>query len=276
MSQSFQQTDPILLWPNGAPGALGDKEEDRPVLKPFIRAHGDPVAAVIVCPGGGYSHRARHEAEPVAQWLNSLGLASFVLEYRVAPYKHPQPLNDAQRAIRIVRSRAHEWSIDPKRIGILGFSAGGHLACCAATMFEAGKPDATDSIERESSRPDLLIACYPVVTMGLFTHQGSRKALLGDNPDQKVVTDMSAETRVTPQTPPAFLWTTANDQAVPVQNTMFFADALAMNRVPFELHVFPNGKHGLGLAPQNPDVHKWLDLCADFLENQKFIPDRSK
>jgi acetyl esterase/lipase len=276
MSQSFQQSDAIPLWPNGAPGALADKDEDKPVLKPFVRAHGDPVAAVIVCPGGGYAHRARHEAEPVAQWLNSLGLASFVLEYRVAPYKHPQPLNDAQRAIRIVRARANEWSIDPKRIGILGFSAGGHLACCAATMFDSGKPDATDPIDRESSRPDLLIACYAVVSLFDHPHLGSRKNLLGDNPDESLVKEMSPETRVTPQTPPAFIWATANDGTVPVQNSLSLAQALAANKVPFALHIFPNGKHGLGLAPQNPDVHKWLDLCADFLENQKFIPDRSK
>lgn len=276
MTHPFQQTDPVPLWPDVVPGALGDKEEDKPILKPFVRPQGQAVAAIIVCPGGGYAHRARHEAEPVAQWLNSIGLAAFVLEYRVAPYRHPWPLHDAQRAIRLVRGRARDWSIDPDRIGILGFSAGGHLACSAATMFDAGDPHAADPIQRLSSRPNLLIACYPVVSFCNHAHLGSRDNLLGANADEKLVNEMSIETRVTPQTPPTFIWSTANDQAVPVHNSLALAQALASNNVPHALHVFPDGRHGLGLAPQDPDVRKWLDLCADFLKYQRFIPPRSE
>jgi acetyl esterase/lipase len=272
MPSSFKEQEPVLLWPNGAPGALGDTPEDRPVLRPFVRSDGDPTACIIVCPGGGYAMRARHEADPIAQWINSLGLASFVLEYRVKPYQHPQPLNDAQRAIRIVRNRADQWRVDPKRIGILGFSAGGHLACSAATIFDSGQPDARDPIDRQSCRPDLLVACYAVISFIRFMHKGSEQNLLGPNPDAKLVRDLSLETRVTAQTPPTFLWHTANDDVVPVENSLGFAEALAENKIPFSLHVFPQGAHGLGLAQDNPQAKKWPDLCADFLVSQKFIP----
>ena len=274
MSQSFQELDAVLLWPDGTPGSLGDTPEDRPVLRPFVRPQGDPVAAVIVCPGGGYSGRARHEANPIAQWFNSLGLASFVLEYRVAPYRHPQPLNDAQRAVRIVRLRGKQWGVDPNRIGILGFSAGGHLATWAATIFDAGKADAKDPVERQSSRPDLLIACYPVISFGQFRHQGSMENLLGPNPDERLVKELTLEDRVTPQTPPTFLWHTANDGAVPAENSIAFASALSRNKVSFALHVFPDAPHGVGLATDRPHVRKWTELCADFLEFREFIPTR--
>jgi acetyl esterase/lipase len=271
MSTDFQECDPVYLWPNGAPGALGDSPEDRPVLRPFVARGGDPLPAVIVCPGGGYTHRARHEADPLAQWFNSLGIASFVLEYRVAPYQHPQPHNDAKRAIRMVRHHADRWRIDPSRIGILGFSAGGHLATSAATIFDAGNPNAADPIDRQSGRPDLLIACYPVVSFVNFPHLGSAQALLGPKPDERLARELSLESRVTPQTPPTFLWHTANDGGVPVENSIMFAQALSRNKVPFALHVFPDGRHGLGLAPDHPQVSKWTSLCADFLKAQCFL-----
>ncbi|WP_428938333.1 alpha/beta hydrolase [Fontivita pretiosa] len=272
MSEDFQALDPVTLWPDGAPGRLGDGPEDRPVLRPFVRRDvgAQALAAIIVLPGGGYAHRARHEADPVARWLNSLGVASFVLEYRVAPYRHPQPLNDARRAVRIVRHRAAEWGIDPRRVGVMGFSAGGHLAASAATWFDLGEPNDPDPIERQSSRPDLLIACYPVISLARYPHLGSYTNLLGEDPDERMVRMLSLETRVTDQTPPTFLWHTANDAGVPVENSLLFAAALARHRVPFSVHIFPEGRHGLGLADDQPVVGRWRELCADFLRSHKF------
>jgi acetyl esterase/lipase len=263
---------PIFLWPDGAPGALGSTMEDKPRLTPFIPAGDGPFGCVIVCPGGGYGGRAGHEAAPIAKWLNSLGVASFVLDYRVRPYKHPTPLGDAQRGIRLVRARAAEWHIDPKRIGILGFSAGGHLATSAATLFDAGKADAADPIDRQSSRPDALIACYPVISFGEFRHHGSMVNLIGENPDPDLRKKLSLENSVTPQTPPTFLWHTSDDGAVPVENSLLLAMALRKNKVLFSLHVFPHGSHGLGLAANVPEVKEWPMLCGEWLKGIGFAP----
>src|SRR5437016_14589050 len=179
---------PILVWPAGAPGSLGNEPGDIPTLTPYLppkeKATG---AAVIVCPGGGYTHLAEHEGGPVAEWLNSIGVTAFVLKSRLGPrYHHPAPLQDAARAIRTVRARATEWNIDSKRIGILGFSAGGHVASTIGTHFDSGKSDAFDPIERVSSRPDLMILIYPVITMREFTHAGSKRMLLRENPAELV------------------------------------------------------------------------------------------
>jgi acetyl esterase/lipase len=271
MSQDFDQLDPVRLWPDAAPEALGDGIEDRPILRPFVRPDGLPVAAVIVFPGGGYAKRAAHEADPIARWLNSLGIASFVVEYRVAPYRHPQPLNDARRAIRIVRHRAKELAIDPARVGVLGFSAGAHLAASAATWFDLGDPHADDPIDRESGRPDLLIACYPVISLVRFPHLDSLSNLLGPDPDERMVHALSLENRVTPQTPPTFIWHTAGDESVSVENSVVFAAALARHRVPFSMHVFPDGQHGLGLAEEQAEARKWTELCAEFLRARGFV-----
>src|SRR5437870_347316 len=190
--------EPIILWPNGAPGAVGKEPNDVPTLTPYFPAKGKTTgAAIIVCPGGGYTHLADHEGRPVAEWLNNLGITAFVLKYRLGPRNHhPAPLQDAARAIRTVRARATEWNIDPKRIGILGFSAGGHVASTIGTHFDSGKPDASDPIERVSSRPDLMILIYPVITMREFTHAGSRRMLLGDNPSSDLVALLSNEEQV--------------------------------------------------------------------------------
>jgi acetyl esterase/lipase len=260
----------IFLWPDGAPGARGDTMADKPRVTPFPAAGDGPFGCIIVCPGGGYGGRAPHEAAPIARWLNSVGVASFVLDYRVAPYRHPIPLGDAQRAVRLVRARSAEWHIDPKKIGILGFSAGGHLAASAATLFEAGKADAADPIDRESSRPDALIACYPVISFGEFRHHGSMVNLIGENPDPDLRRKLSLENSVTPQTPPTFLWHTSNDGGVPVENSLLFAAALHSNKVPFSLHVFPRGDHGLGLAANVPEVRQWTVLCAEWLKGIGF------
>lgn len=260
----------MLLWPNGTPNALGEEQEDKPTLVPYLVEGSEPTAAVIVCPGGGYARRANHEGEPVAQWLNSLGISAFVVHYRVAPYRHPNPLMDAQRAIRTVRSRANEWNIDPNRVGILGFSAGGHVAGSAGTHYDAGRPDAEDPIERESSRPDLLVLCYAVISFGPYAHKGSLTNLLGESPDPSLVELMSHELQVTEDTPPTFLWHTADDASVPVENSLLFASALSRNRVPFELHVFESGRHGLGLAAEQHGVRAWTDVCASWLQQRGF------
>jgi len=259
-----------LLWPNGAPGALGDEPVDKPkitvYLAPADRATG---AAVVVCPGGGYQVLAAdHEGKQIAEWLNSLGVSAFVLQYRLGErYHHPAPLQDAQRAIRIVRSRAKEWRVDPKRVGILGFSAGGHLASTAATHFDDGQPDAADPIEREGSRPDFAVLCYAVISLEDPTaHAGSRRNLLGDPPDPALVALLSNDKQVTARTPPTFLWHTADDTAVPVENSLQFFEALHKAGVPGELHVFPHGRHGLGLAPGDPSVSQWPRLCAVWME----------
>ncbi|MCC3373926.1 alpha/beta hydrolase [Cohnella sp. REN36] len=259
-----------LLWEAGAPHAAGGTDEDRPALTPYL-LDGEGRAAVIVAPGGGYGMRAEHEGAPIARWLNGLGISAFVLRYRVAPYRHPSPLLDIQRAIRTVRGRAGEWGIDPKRIGILGFSAGGHLVTTAATHYDAGRADAEDPIERVSCRPDLLIACYPVVTLqDPHTHAGSRSNLLGDEPDAALVELLSNETQVTADTPPTFLWHTSDDGGVPVENSLLFAAALSKHRVPFDLHVYAHGRHGLGLAEADEHVNGWPDTCASWLRTVGF------
>ncbi len=260
----------IELWPGAAQESVGEENQGCPGLT-FYPASGEGLrAAVIVCPGGGYGRRAAHEGEPVALWLNSLGISAFVLHYRVAPHRHPLPLQDAQRAIRTVRHRAEEWRIDPKRIGILGFSAGGHLASTAGTLFDAGNEEAADPIERYSSRPDLIVLCYPVITFGDSGHVGSKFNLLGEPADEDLAAALSTHTRVTDHTPPAFLWHTADDAAVPVENSLLFAGALSRHQVPFELHVFESGRHGLGLAEEHPEAKAWPALCGTWLRKQNF------
>lgn len=264
-------TEPIKLWAAGAPNALGSDPDDIPTLTPFVPKEKASGAAMIVCPGGGYSHLADHEGRPVAEWLNSIGITAFVLKYRIGPkYHHPAPLQDAARAVRMIRSRASEWKLDPKRIGILGFSAGGHVASTIGTHFDSGQPDATDTIDRASSRPDLLVLIYPVVTMGDLTHAGSRKQLLGINPSADMLKLLSNEEQVTKETPPTFLVHTANDAAVPVENSLRFAEALRKVGVPFELHVYERGRHGFGLGGNDPILSTWPARCADWLHLHGF------
>jgi len=263
----------LPLWPHAAPGATGDGPKDVPHLVPYLISPSDekPRAAVIVIPGGGYTWHGVHEGEPVARWLNTLGVSSFVLYYRVAPYRHPYPLLDAQRAVRLVRHRAAEWGIDPGRVGVLGFSAGGHLASTLGTHFDAGDPAAEDPVERHSCRPDLLILCYPVITLLEKTHTGSLHNLLGENPDPELRRSLSNELQVTAQTPPTFLWHTADDPSVPVENSLLFASSLARHGVPFALHVYPSGRHGLGLAQDHPEVRSWVTACAEWLSHRGFV-----
>ncbi|HEX3725393.1 MAG TPA: alpha/beta hydrolase [Pirellulales bacterium] len=259
-----------LLWPGGAPGAKGETDNDKPTLTislpPADKATG---AAVVICPGGGYGGLAMsYEGVEVAEWLNTLGVAGFVLKYRHkgSGYQHPAPLDDAQRAIRTVRARAAEWHLDPSRIGIMGFSAGGHLSSSVGTHFDAGKSAAADPIDRASCRPDFLILCYPVISFTApYTHQGSKKNLLGDNPDAKLVESMSSELQVTPDTPPTFLFHTNADTAVPPENSVAFYLALRKAKVPAEMHIYETGKHGVGLARGLPALSSWPDRLADWL-----------
>jgi acetyl esterase/lipase len=260
----------IRLWRDNAPGALGNEDEDIPALKAFpVEAQGR--GAVIVCPGGGYSMRADHEGEPIALWLNSIGIPAFVLRYRVAPYKYPCALSDVQRAVRYVRHHAEQWAINGSKIGVLGFSAGGHLTASSGTLYDLGNPEAEDPIERQSCRPDAIIPCYPVITMNsAYTHEGSRLSLLGNNPEPELLEALSLDNRVTPDTPPTFLWHTADDGAVPVENSLRFAAALSRNKVPFDLHVFEHGRHGMGLATEDPHVASWAPVLGLWLERQQF------
>lgn len=260
----------LLLWAHGAPLAKGNDTEDCPSITPYLVESGHPPAAVIVCPGGGYQMRADHEGRPVAKWLNKQGISAFVLNYRVAPYKHPSPLSDAQRGIRTVRHKAHEWNIDPRRIGILGFSAGGHLASSAGMNYDSGNSQAADPVERESCRPDLMVLCYPVITFGEYRHHGSMVNLIGEDATEERRLFHSNETKVTKDTPPTFMWHTADDDGVPAENCLLLAMALSRCQIPYELHVYQNGPHGLGLAGQDKQVGTWPGLCALWLKKQGF------
>ena len=259
---------PILLWPNGAPGALGDTPLDKPSLAPYLPAENPTHTAIVICPGGGYGMLAiSYEGTEVAQWLNARGVAAFVLTYRLGPrYNYPVELLDAQRAIRYVRSHAVADGIDPNRIGIMGFSAGGHLASTAGTHFDAGNREATDPIEQVSSRPDFMVLAYPVISMEPgITHVGSLHNLLGEQPNPMLENELSNETQVTTQTPPTFLYSTTNDQTVPVMNSVLFYEALLRAGVPAEMHLFEQGHHGSGLGDGNPQLQMWPILLQNWL-----------
>ena len=272
--QAQEKPNEILLWPDGAPGALGQRPEDKPSLTPYVTVSGNATgSAVIVCPGGGYVRLADHEGRPVAQWLNTLGIKAYVLKYRLGPngYRHPAMLQDAQRAVQYVRAHAKENGIDPAKIGIMGFSAGGHVAASAGTHFVAGDPSAADPIARVGARPDFMILIYPVITMGEFAHAGSRKNLLGDNPPQELVDLMSNEKQITKDTPPAFLVHTEDDATVPVENSLQFAAAMRKAGVGVELHLFQTGpEHGYGLATGDPVVGIWPKLLQSWLRARGF------
>jgi acetyl esterase/lipase len=265
------------LWPEGAPGALGVGTNDKPTLTPYLPNTNQATgAAMVICPGGGYSMLAPHEGNDYALWLNQHGVTCFVLKYRLGAngYRHPAMLQDAARALRLVRSKAADWSIDPKRIGIMGSSAGGHLASTLLTHFDSGHADAADPIDRQSSRPDIGVLCYPVITMdGQYVNAGSRDNLLGPNPSPEVVRLLSNETQVTPETPSCFIWTTYEDKAVPLENSLMFAQALRSNHVPFALHVYERGGHGMGLADKPPfaQPHPWAADCLFWLKEHEFV-----
>jgi acetyl esterase/lipase len=260
----------IELWPEGAPWARGNTAEDIPAIKAFP-VNGEGRGAVVVCPGGGYGMRADHEGEPIAQWLNSIGIHAFVLRYRVAPYQYPCALIDVQRAVRYIRQHADNYGINANKVGVLGFSAGGHLTASIGTQYDTGNPTAKDVIDRESCRPDAIVLCYPVITFkSPFTHDGSRINLLGNSPDPQLINLLSCDEQVTPDTPPTFLWHTSDDEAVPVDNSLLFASSLRRAGVPFDLHVYEKGQHGLGLAKHDEHVASWTNVCGLWLKRQQF------
>jgi acetyl esterase/lipase len=259
----------VPLWQAAAPGALGTEDRDVPAITVFLpRTMAANTPAVIVCPGGGYGAlAANHEGRQVASYLNSLGVAAFVLRYRLGPrYRHPIQIGDAQRAIRMVRSHATDWRIDPARIGIMGFSAGGHLAMTASTLFDAGNTAAADVVDRVASRPDFAILGYPVISMtAAWTHQGSKRNLLGDKPDDELAKKLSGELAVTKETPPTFIFQTNEDKAVPAENSVHYYLALRQAGVPAEMHAFERGAHGVGLANDNAMLAPWSTLLANWL-----------
>jgi len=281
----FAVNDPLLaeqpkvelLWPQGAPGAKGEQPADKPTLTFFLPEEAKAVGtAVVICPGGGYGGLAvDHEGRQIAQWFNQFGVAGIVLEYRHRGrgYGHPAPLQDAQRAIRTVRARAAEWKIAPDRIGIMGFSAGGHLASTAGTHFDKGDPNSADPIERIGCRPDFLVLCYPVIAFNEpYTHRGSQENLLGKDADPALVRSLSNEKQVTAETPPTFLFHTDADSGVPSENSVQFYLALRRAHVPAEMHIYRAGQHGLGLAAGVPGTRTWPDRLKDWMQVQKLLP----
>jgi acetyl esterase/lipase len=272
-----QPTNSFPLWPDGAPGALGQKEKDIPTLTPYFP---DPAAAtgaaMVICPGGGYANLAAHEGRDYARFLNEQGIAGFVLKYRLGSggYHHPAMLQDAARAVRLLRARAGEWKLDSKRIGIMGSSAGGHLASTLLTHFDSGDTNAQDVIERQSSRPDLGVLCYAVITMGEYTHSGSKANLLGTSRSPELVRELSNELQVTKETPPCFIWHTFEDRTVPVENSLQFAGALRKAGVPFDLHIYQKGGHGMGLGSHDWDPakrHPWTGDLVYWLKAQGWV-----
>ncbi len=251
---------PELIWPGGAPGAVGEEDADKPSLFPWLAPQPTGLA-VIVCPGGGYGALAMdHEGRQIAQWLNSQGISAFVLKYRLGPrYRHPAPLQDVQQAIRMVRRRAAEWRIDPARLGVMGFSAGGHLASTAATHFQA-----------PGIRPDFAVLGYPVVTFTNeeYVHKGSRRNLLGDSPSGRLQEELSNELQVTRETPPVFLFHTNEDKGVPPENSILFYMACRKAGVPAELHIYEKGPHGVGLAATDLSLSSWPARLADWLRRR--------
>ena len=271
----------ILLWPDGAPGAMGNRPEDKPSIKVYLadqeKANG---TAVLICPGGGYVTLAdKHEGLDFANWFNELGITAFVLKYRLGTwdhkgYEHPAPWQDATRAIQIIKSRAKEWNINPDRVGIIGFSAGGHLASTVGTIFINADEESRDPVLHHSSRPAFMILCYPVIALNAsYTHKFSRAVLLGPDPDLDLVDSLSTQNRVTSLTPPTFLFHTNEDSGVPPENSTAFYLALRENNIQAELHIYEKGKHGVGLAKDDPVLSTWSDRLFDWLKVRGLLQD---
>lgn len=260
----MNQVSVLTLWPGEPPGS-----DVRDGFLPWLEAYPveteAPRGAVLVCPGGGYGGRAPHEAAPVARRFNQAGLHAFVVHYRVAPHRHPAPLLDAVRAMRLIRHHAETWRVDRDHVAVCGFSAGGHLAASMGVHFDDPDVQTGDAFDSISGRPDASILCYPVISSDRFAHLGSFQNLLGPEASAAQLARMSLELQVSERTPPAFLWHTADDPGVPVENSLLFAQALHARGVPFELHVYPHGRHGMGLAEEDPHIATWVGLCCAWL-----------
>lgn len=270
---------PVPLWPDGAPGAKGDKPHDIPDITVYpVPADKATGCGVVVFPGGGYGGLALgHEGRDIARWLNERGIVAFVVRYRLGSrgYRHPVMMHDGQRAVRWARHHAAGLGVDPARLGVWGFSAGGHMASTVATHYDTGSADAPDPIDRVSCRPDFAVLAYPVITMDkAFTHMGSRRNLLGTDPPADLVALMSNETQVTKDTPPTFIFHTADDPVVHVRNAVEFYAACMRHGVKAELHVYQHGRHGVGLAPNDPILRTWPDRLHDWMKLNKFTADR--
>jgi acetyl esterase/lipase len=267
----------VPLWPAGAPGARGNEDKDQPFIDVWPAAKDKANgAAFVVCPGGGYGGLAAdHEGRQVAKWFNGLGVSAFVLHYRLGSqgYHYPTQLMDVQRAIRHVRFNAGKYGIDPERIGIIGFSAGGHLASMAATLFDEKPAGATnDEVDQVSARPNVAAPTYPVISMIQdYGHKGSRKNLLGPNDNEDLARQVSTETRVTASTPPVFIFQTDEDTVVPAENAAAFYLACRKHNVPAELHIYRPGPHGVGLFLGDPVLGTWSAHLRDWLRNQGFL-----
>ncbi len=272
--------EPIRLWEGDAPGALGKADQDIPTLTAFLPAAGTANGtAIVICPGGGYGGLASHEGQGYAEFLAGKGVACFVLKYRLGSkgYRHPVMMHDVQRAIRLVRTNAAKWAVDPARIGVMGSSAGGHLATTSVTHFDSGKADATDAVDRASSRPDFGVICYGVISMeDGVTHGGSKNNLLGKDPAADLVELLSNDKQVTKNTPPCFVWTTGEDKAVLPENSFRFVQALRKNGIAFDFHVYEKGRHGIGLSPGKNgvpagDVHPWGKDLVFWLQQHGWV-----
>lgn len=268
--RAFPEKHPIKLWEH-APGFDAAIGQDEPTITPYL-LQGQGHGCVIVLPGGGYQMKALHEAEPIALAMNAQGFSAFVLDYRVKPYRCPLPQQDAARAVRHVRANAEKYGVNPDKIAVLGFSAGGHLAACSGVYWDRGDASSADAVERVSSRPDAVVLCYPVIMLfGSLGHEGSTKNLLGDRATDKALRRaMTPCINVTPESSPAFLWHTAEDGGVPVGNSVRMFESLHECGVHTELHVFPKGEHGLGLAEGDAQVSQWVGLCGNFLRGLGF------
>jgi acetyl esterase/lipase len=285
----FGQNYTLPLWPDNIPNYQKTDEIEvrdttdavrisyvqKPDISVYLPSKGNATGqAVVICPGGGYRILAYDkEGTDIAKWLNSKGITAIVLKYRLPLSKsnivnHKSPLLDAQRAIRLTRYHANEWNIKQDKIGIIGFSAGGHLAATAGTHFDTGDTNATDPVKSMSSRPDFMILVYPVITFDeAFTHKGSRSALLGENPDSTLMKYYSNELQVKDNTPPTFIIHAGDDKSVPVENSLLFYHALKDKGIPAEFHIYPEGGHGFSLAIGKGYLETWTDRCIDWLKS---------
>lgn len=260
---------PITLWPKGAPGAAGTTAKDIPTLTPYVPTKSSG-AAMLLIPGGSYSGIYEGQAEPFAHWLNEQGITVFVLRYRLgsAGYRYPSQLQDAVKAMRQIRANAAKWKIDVHRIGVMGFSAGGHLVSTLLTHPEDGELPPTGDASRVSARPDLAILCYPVISMTTKPHETSRRNLIGTSPGEELVRKTSSELQVQSGLPPCFVWHTNEDKLVPADHSLLFTTALYQHGVPHELHLYQHGDHGTGLIGTD---HPWMRDLLFWLKSQKFI-----
>jgi len=263
----------IEIWEGINEAMNGESDGFCPKLVTYCLEGAKKRPAVLICPGGGYSSTSEREAEPIALQFNAAGYHAFVLYYSIAPRRHPQPLLDVSRAMTIIRHNAHKWNIDNKKVLVCGFSAGGHLAASLGVHWEKEFMNVT-GISIGQNRPDGMILAYPVITSGKFANRGSFNNLLGADADPVLLHEMSLEYHVSHTTPPAFIWHTFEDGAVPVENCMLFSGAMREAGIPFELHIFPKGGHGLSLATVetgnnhlgiNPHVGKWVELCNEWI-----------